>query len=53
MAMAHPIPGLGKRRLPEPRIKFGRIASAPPDIIRLRQILRPLNAEEVMEIKVP
>jgi len=48
MAMAHPVPGLGKRKF----FKHRPIASAPPDIVRLRGMLRPLDQEEIETIRV-
>ena len=50
--MAHPNPGLGKRKMRRAYDPFRRVTSAPPDLIRLKQIIRPLDAEIVDDIRV-
>ena len=50
--MAHPNPGGGKRKVTLPYDPFRRVTSAPPDLIRLRQILRPLDHDIVESIRV-
>ena len=52
MAMAHPNPGVGKRKVTRHYDPFRRVTSAPPDLIRLRQMIRPLDADTVEIIRV-
>ena len=52
MAMAHPNPGGGKRKVAQPYDPFRRVTSAPPDLIRLKQMIRPLDAKVVERIRV-
>ena len=53
MAMAHPLPSYGHRTILQRR-RGSRALSAPPppDITRLREMLRPLNPEVVASIRV-
>nr|XP_002128279.1 uncharacterized protein LOC100176287 isoform X1 [Ciona intestinalis] len=51
MSMAHPLPGGGRRKVARHRQQMGRVASAPPDIIRLRQMLRPFELAKINKIR--
>ena len=52
MAMAHPNPGLGKRKMTRHYDPFRRVTSAPPDLIRLKQVIRPLHGNTIDSIRV-
>nr|XP_039252768.1 uncharacterized protein LOC120330021 [Styela clava] len=50
MAYAHPLPGLGVGKVDRNQ-RFLRAASAPPDVQRLKEMLRPLDPKECKKIR--
>lgn len=52
MAMGHPTPGLGYDKVSRHQKHLRSVSSAPPDIYKLRQMLKPVNAEDIQRIRV-